>query len=215
MLLFVPGPQVQLPWLCGDGLGIGVLQFGFVYVGTAAGMPSGLAGLLLQSSAPFTMLLAGVFLREKISRRQVIGIGVAVLGLAAIIAFQAQAQAPKPLHLTMWMSLFPPIPMFLLSLLFEGPGRIARTFTTLTNWSAWVPAFALLYIVIFAGLVAYGLWNALLARNPASQVAPYSMMMPAFGVAASWIILGESMTVLQTIVGLAVIAGVLYASRPS
>ncbi|MTD54339.1 EamA family transporter [Amycolatopsis pithecellobii] len=239
-ILFVPRPQVKLRWLVGTGLGIGVLQFGFVYVGMAAGMPSGLAGLALQSSAPFTMLLAGIFLREKISARQVTGIGVAVLGLAAIVAYRAQvaallpviltlagglgwaignicsrqARAPKPLHLTMWMSVIPPVPMALLSLVLEGPRRIGSTFTTLTTWHAWTAVLALLYIVIFAGLIAYGIWNTLLARNPSSQVAPFSMLMPAFGVASAWIALGEGMSTVEIVAGVAVICGVLYASRP-
>ena len=47
-------------------------------------MPSGLASLVLQASAPFTVLLAGVFLRERLTRRQVVGIVIAVAGLAAI-----------------------------------------------------------------------------------------------------------------------------------
>ena len=33
------------------------------------GCPTGLASLVLQSSAPFTVVLAGVFLRERISAR--------------------------------------------------------------------------------------------------------------------------------------------------
>src|SRR4051794_8377315 len=83
-LLFVPRPQVKLRWLLGTGAGIGLLQFAFLYAGMAAGMPSGLASLVLQASAPFTVMLAGAFLHEHISARQATGIAVAVLGLAAI-----------------------------------------------------------------------------------------------------------------------------------
>ena len=83
-ILLVPRPQVKLRWLIGTGLGIGVLQFAFLYLGMAAGMPSGLASLVLQASAPFTVLLAGIFLAERISRRQVVGILLAVAGLATI-----------------------------------------------------------------------------------------------------------------------------------
>ena len=68
-MLLVPRPAVKLRWLIGTGLGIGVLQFCFLYLGMAAGMPSGLASLVLQASAPFTVLLAGIFLRERLTRR--------------------------------------------------------------------------------------------------------------------------------------------------
>lgn len=239
-LLFVPRPQVKLRWLLGTGAGIGLLQFAFLYAGMAAGMPAGLASLLLQASAPFTVLLAGALLHEHISRRQAVGIVVAVLGLAAIALYRSQvaallpvlltlagalgwalgnicsrqARAPKPMQLTLWMSVVPPLPMFGLSLLFEGPRRIGRSFTTLTQASAWVSVAALLYIAIVAALVGYGIWNTLLSRNPSSQVAPFAMLIPVIGVLSSWLAFGEAVSVVELVAGAAVIGGVLYASRP-
>ena len=54
-----------------------------------SGMPTGLASLVLQSSAPFTVVLAGVFLRERIDRAAGAGILLAVAGLAGIAAHRA------------------------------------------------------------------------------------------------------------------------------
>lgn len=239
-ILFVPRPAVRLRWLVGVGLGIGLLQFAFLYTGMAAGMPGGLASLVLQASAPFTMLLAGMFLRERISRRQAIGIGLAVLGLAAIAVYRAQVaallpviltlagalgwaignvcsrkvEAPVPLHLTLWMAVVPPIPMLILSLILDGPRRIAASFTTLTTPQAWISVLGLLYIVVAAALVGYGIWNTLLSRNPSSQVAPFSMLVPIIGVLSSWAVFGEAVSPVELIAGAAVIGGVLYASRP-
>src|SRR3954462_3326601 len=79
-----PRPQVRLRWLLGYGLGFGTLQFLFLFVAMDVGMPTGLASLVLQASAPFTVLLGALFLRERLSARQAAGIGLAVLGLAAI-----------------------------------------------------------------------------------------------------------------------------------
>ncbi|SDS68968.1 EamA family transporter [Microlunatus soli] len=239
-ILFVPRPQVKLRWLLGAGAGIGCLQFAFLYLGMNAGMPGGLASLVLQASAPFTMLLAGFFLRERINRPQAVGIGLAVLGLAAIAAYQSQvaallpvvltlagalgwaignvcsrqARAPKPLHFTLWMAVVPPVPMLLLSLIFEGPRRIGASFAGLSDLHAWISVLGLLYIVIIAALIGYGIWNTLLARNPSSQVAPFSMLVPVVGVLSSWLMFGERISVVELIAGLAVIGGVLYASRP-
>ncbi|HYI57656.1 MAG TPA: EamA family transporter, partial [Microlunatus sp.] len=92
-LFLIPRPKVELRWLLGTGLGIGVLQFAFLYLGMAAGMPAGLASLVLQASAPFTVLLAGIFLAERITRRQVIGIALAVAGLATIAVHRGQTAA--------------------------------------------------------------------------------------------------------------------------
>ena len=53
-VLFVPRPQVRLRWLLGYGLGFGTLQFLFLFVAMDVGMPTGLASLVLQASAPRT-----------------------------------------------------------------------------------------------------------------------------------------------------------------
>ncbi len=238
-IVLVPRPQVKLHWLLGVGLGIGLLQFAFLYLGIAAGMPSGLASLVLQASAPFTVLLAGVFLGERLSRRQTVGVAVAVLGLAAIAVHRAQAaallpvvltlcgavgwaignvcsrqaRAPKPLHLTLWMSVVPPIPMLAVSLLVEGPGRIGHSLATVFTPAALPSVLGLLYVVLVATIVGYGIWTTLMSRHPSSQVAPFSMLVPVVGVLASWLIFDERPDAVELIAGVAVIGGVLFASR--
>src|SRR6478735_10367958 len=60
-LLLVPRPTAPWRWVVLYGFGFGVLQFVFLYLAMSSGMPTGLASLVLQSSAPFTVVLAGVF----------------------------------------------------------------------------------------------------------------------------------------------------------
>ncbi|WP_370514022.1 EamA family transporter [Cellulomonas sp. JZ18] len=69
-VLLVPRPRVAWRWLVGYGLGFGVLQFVFLYLAMDTGMPTGLASLVLQSSAPFTVVLAAALLRERLTPRQ-------------------------------------------------------------------------------------------------------------------------------------------------
>jgi O-acetylserine/cysteine efflux transporter len=239
-LLLVPRPQVPLRWLLGVGLGIGLLQFAFLYLGMAAGMPAGLASLVLQASAPFTVLLAGVWLGERITRRQAVGIAVAVLGLVVIAFHRAQvaallpvvltlcgalgwafgnvcsrqARAPKPLHLTLWMSVVPPVPLLALSLVVEGPEQVLTALRTTPTLAALPAVLGLLYVVVVATLLGYGLWNDLLSRHPSSVVAPFSMLVPVVGVLSSWLLLGEVVDLTELVAGLAVVTGVLFASRP-
>ena len=238
-ILLVPRPRVPLKWLLLTGLGLGVLQFGFLYAGIAAGMPAGLASLVLQSSAPFTIVLAVLFLDERLAPRQVAGLALAILGLALIGFIRARSAAwwpvaltlaagfgwaignigarlampPRPLHLTLWMSVVPVLPMYLLSWLMEAP-RIRPALTGAFSANALPADLGLLYIVIFASLVGYGIWTTLMTRYPASQVAPWSMLVPVVGVLSSWIILGETPHMAELAAGAVVIAGVLLASRP-
>lgn len=239
-VLLVPRPQVKVRWLVGAGLGIGLLQFAFLYLGMAAGMPAGLASLVLQASAPFTVLLAGIFLAERITRRQVIGIVLAAAGLAAIAVHRGetaallpvlltlagalgwaignvcsrQAAAPNPFHLTLWMSVIPPLPMLAASLLVEGPSRIAYALSTVVSLAALPAVLGLLYIVVVATLLGYGIWTTLLTRHPSSSVAPFSMLVPIVGVLSSWAAFGERIDAVEAAAGAAVVGGVLIGSLP-
>jgi len=88
-LLWVRRPSAPWRWVLLYGLGFGVLQFVFLYLAMDSGMPTGLASLVLQSSAPFTVLLAAGFLRERVSGRQALGVAVAVAGLGGIAVHRA------------------------------------------------------------------------------------------------------------------------------
>jgi O-acetylserine/cysteine efflux transporter len=240
-LLFVPRPRVPLRWLIGVGVGIGILQFAFLYLGMATGMPSGLASLVLQTSAPFTVLLAGVWLHERLSPRQFAGVALAVIGLAVIAVHRAQtaawlpvvltvcgalgwaignvcsrrAQAPDALHLTLWSAVVPPLPMLALALVVEGPERIGRSLTGAFTAEALPAVLGLLYVVVAATLIGYGIWNTLLSRHPSNVVAPFSMLVPVVGVFASWLAFGEVLDPVELAAGALVVFGVLFASRPA
>jgi O-acetylserine/cysteine efflux transporter len=237
-LLFVPRPDVPLRWLVGYGLGFGVAQFTFLYGGMAAGMPTGLASLVLQSSAPLTLVLGAVLLGERVRGRQWVGIAVAVVGMALVGWSRAQASAllpfllvlagalgwafgnlssrlakpSNPLHLTLWMSVVVPVPMLLLSLIFEGPAQIATAMAGSFTAAA-LPAWAgLAYTCLVATVVGSGLWTWLLARHPAGVVAPFSMLVPVAGILTAALVLGERPSWLELLGGAVVVAGVLVGA---
>lgn len=238
-VILVPRPQVRLRWLVGYGLGFGVAQFTFLYWGMAAGMPTGLSSLVLQASAPFTLVLGALLLRERVRGRQWLGIAVAIAGMVLVGVSRAQAaafwpfvlvlagglgwafgnlasrlaQPPNPLHLTLWMSVVVPVPMLLLSVVFEGPTQIAAAFAgsfTASAAPAWI---GLAYTCVIATAVGSGIWTWLLARHPAGVVAPFSMLVPVVGLLTAAVVLGEVPTPLELVGGVVVVAGVLIGAR--
>ncbi|SFA71477.1 O-acetylserine/cysteine efflux transporter [Amycolatopsis marina] len=237
-VLLVPWPKVKVRWLIGYGLGFGTLQFAFLFVGMDIGMPTGLASLVLQASAPFTVLLGAVLLREKVSPRQFAGITLAVGGMAAIAWHRAefaallpvvltllgalswaagnlcarQAQPRNPLHLTLWMSVVPPLPMFALSLVFEGPGEQWASLSTLGSSGGLTALGGLAYIVLFGTIVGSGIWTTLMRRNPAGVVAPFSLLVPVVGMSLAFLLLDERPAVLEIVAGVVVVTGVLLGS---
>ncbi|WP_200947713.1 EamA family transporter [Phycicoccus sp. Root101] len=237
-LLFVPRPQVPTRWLVGYGLGFGVLQFTFLYTGMAAGMPSGLASLVLQASGPFTLVLGALLLGEGVGRRQWLGVALAAVGMLVVGVSRAGvaqlvpyvlvllgalgwalgnlssrlAAPPNPLHLTLWMSVVVPVPMLALSLALEGPEAIGRSLSTSFTAEA-APAWAgLAYTVLVGTVVGSGIWTWLLARHPAGVVGPFSMLVPVVGMATAGLVLHERPTLVEVAGGVVVVAGVLLGA---
>jgi O-acetylserine/cysteine efflux transporter len=77
---------------------------------------------------------------------------------------------------------------------------------------AWI---GLGYTILLGTLLGSGVWVWLMARHPASTVAPFSMLVPVVGIATAAIALGERPAPLELAGGVLVIAGVLWSSRPS
>ncbi|WP_148220745.1 EamA family transporter [Xylanimonas cellulosilytica] len=241
-VLLVPRPRVPVRWLLLYGAGFGTLQFVFLYAGMAAGMPAGLASLVLQCSAPFTVLLGALLLREPLRARQVVGIVGAVVGLVVVGRERGAATglAPfllvvagglgwafgnlgnrlavagnrdvKPLHLVLWMSVVPPLPMLAASLVFEGPTAIGDSLATIGSRTGLLAVLGIAYTVLLGTLLGSGLWTALMARHPAGRVAPYSMLVPVVGITAAWLLLDETPTWTELAGSALVVAGVLWAS---
>nr|WP_255426579.1 EamA family transporter [Pseudonocardia sp. C8] len=266
-VLLVPRPRVPLRWLVGYGLGFGTLQFLFLFLAMYAGMPAGLASLVLQASGPFTLVLGAILLREEVTRRQWAGIGVAVAGLATIALARAQsaallpvvltllgalgwaagnlcnrlaqrgaqaerasaqrgAQAERasaqwdgatvnPLHLTMWMTVVPPVPLLAASAVVEGPGAGWAAVGAMVTWDGLPGLGALVYLSVVATVLAAGIWTGLMRRYPAGLVAPHSLLVPVVGMTLAMVLLGERPSVVELLAGAVVVGGVLAASAPS
>ena len=237
-ILFIPWPRVPVRWLLGYGVGFGILQFLFLYWGMAAGMPAGLASLVLQASAPFTVILGALFLRERLTALQVMGILIAVGGLAVVGAHRAQvaavlpflltlagafgwaignicnraARPRNPLHLALWVSDVPPLPMLAVSLIIEGPSRIGTSLSTAFTPEALPAMVGLAYTVVFGTVVGTGIWTWLMAHHPAGVVAPYSLLVPVAGMLSAWLVLDETISGPEVLGGAIVVAGVLLGS---
>jgi O-acetylserine/cysteine efflux transporter len=216
---FLARPNVPLARMIAIGMTLFVGQFAFLFPAMKLGMPPGLASVTLQSQAFLTILFAALVLGERPKPRQLAGAGVAALGLLTIattvggdfttiglaltIASAASwaignvlmrgAGKPDMLAMMVWLSLVPPIPLFLLSLAIEGWPAIVSGVTGM----GLIGAGSVLYLALLATLVGFGLWGFLLKNHPASTVAPFSLLVPLFGTLSSWLVLGETFSPLR------------------
>jgi O-acetylserine/cysteine efflux transporter len=228
-VFFVGRPQVRWRWVIAVGLALGVTKFSLLFAGMAAGMPAGLSSLVLQCQAVFTVLFAVLLLRERPRAVQIAGLAVAFAGIVVvgsrigsdlgpfllIIAAGAawgvsniatrQASPPDTLRFMVWVSVVAAGPLILLSLLVEGPSRDAVALHHLT----WKPILALAYVVVVATLAGFGAWGYLIRKYGAATTAPFSMLVPIFGLAAAAVLLGERITTVDVLGGLLVVGGIL------
>ena len=77
-------PAVPWRWVLAVGVAIGVVKFSLLFIGMDVGMPAGLASLVLQAQALFTVVLAAAVLGERIAGSQVAGLAIAFGGLALV-----------------------------------------------------------------------------------------------------------------------------------
>jgi O-acetylserine/cysteine efflux transporter len=229
-VFFIKPPKVSLKLLIAYGLTVGVLQFSFLFTAIQLGMPAGLASLVMQMQAFFSIGLAMVLLKERPGLYQMLGALVAIIGLAAIGTEQFAEAALVPLFLTLaaaffwglsnivtkqagkvdmlafviWGSLVPPIPMLLLSWFFEGP----TAFTALTELS-WRGIGSIAFIAYGSTLFGYGMWAGLLSRHPASVIVPFPLLVPVVGFASALIFLGESVSMLEVLGSALILLGMV------
>lgn len=230
-VLFVGLPRVAWRWILGIGLVLGVVKFSLLFVGIDSGMPPGLSSLVLQSQAFFTVLLAMVFLGDRPYLRQFVGMAVAVAGISIIavdlgtassmvgfllvIAAGAtwglsniltkKAAAPDALRLMVWVSAVPPLPLFIMSWLFEGRDAIGGALKNFTL----VGVGSVVYLAFIATILGFGIWGFLLRTYSASVVAPFSLLVPVFGMGSSTLLLGEAFGLLR-LCGAALVIGGLF-----
>jgi O-acetylserine/cysteine efflux transporter len=215
-VFFIRRPDVALSILVGYGVFVGVGQFGLLFSAIHLGMPAGLASLVLQLQTFFTIGLAVLLLGERPSGAQLAGAVVALAGIGVIAAEKLAAAALMPLLMTVlaaaswavaniivkragkvdmlafvvWSSLVPPIPLFILSLLIEGPSALPASLSQLT----WLGLLSLLFLGWVSTDFGYGAWSKLLQRHPASTVAPFTLLVPLIGLSTGALVLGEGLS---------------------
>lgn len=222
-VFFLPRPKVPLKWLLAYAATISLGQFAFLFSAMAVGMPAGLASLVLQAQAFFTVGLSAWFFGDRLRTSNLLGMLVASGGLVLLGATSiGSAGSPVTLagflltlcaalswasgniinkkigpgavlSLVAWSALLPVIPFLLLSLYFEGPAAIAHSLSHL----AVSTVLAVLYLGLAATLVGYTLWGRLLSTLPTHMVAPLTLLVPVVGLSAAWVLLGEALQPLQ------------------
>ena len=228
--LFIRKPKIKWPLLIAISLTLFVVQFLAQAYGIKHGVPVGLTSVIVQSQALFTIAFAVVAFREWPTRKEAMGIGIAMVGLLMICgtvgydfsvgAFTVLMIAPVSFavgnlllrgtrgvpmfDLFAWLCLTAAVPLFALALVANGP---APTWQALIHMSLT----GLLCMLVLGGIstsIAYWLWGRLLHDYPAAQVVPFALLVPFVGSAASSVMFGERFGPLRLAGMLTVVGGI-------
>ena len=234
-IFFLPRPPVAWPWLIALGFTLNVGQFAFLFLGMKMGMPAGLASLIHQSQAFFTLLIAILFIGERLHWNNIVGmltaaagmiiiatqqgssmtavgfgltlVGAASWGAGNVIMRKATQDAPpfSMLALVVWAGAVAILPLGVLSLWIEGPAAWQAAWYSID----WRTVACIIYLAYFATLIGYGIWGKLLSRYPAGTVSPLALLVPIVGMSSAALLFGERFSMQQLIGALFVMGGLV------
>lgn len=236
-LLFIARPKIPFRLLAAYGLTISFGQFAFLFCAIKFGMPAGLASLVLQAQAFFTIVLGVFVFQERLQTKQIAGIALAVIGVLILVEGSLGGQQVALLG-------------FMLTLAAAFSWACGNIFNkkimqlearppimSLVVWSALIPVLpffmasllmdgpalmlqslvaidlttilSLVYLAFVATIIGYGIWGSLLGRYETWRVAPLSLLVPVVGMASAALFLDERLSTTQ-LVGAALIMAGLY-----
>jgi O-acetylserine/cysteine efflux transporter len=212
------------------GLFMSLGQFVLLYLALHLGMPAGLASLLVQVQVIATIGISRVFLGERPTRQQLLGVAVGLAGLAVLVlgygasapllpllviiggclswsvgnVMSRHAQIASGFGLTVWSGVVVPLPALALAFLVDGPHAVDHAMAHV----GWVTIGSTLYTAVGCSLFGYGVWNSLLSRYPVGSVVPFALLVPVAGITTAWIALGQVPTVSEVLGGIVMMSGI-------
>ncbi len=228
LVLFLRPPKTTLLIVVLYGLAIGVGQFGVLFIAIRQGFPVGLASLVIQLQAFFTILFAWALLGERPGLTEVVGALIAFAGIALIGSERLGGASLGPLLLvivaaafwgagnvigkfagpidmlafTAWSSLVAPVPLLLASAWLDGPAALAPLLHPSLRL-----VIAVLVLSYLGTVFGYGLWSRLLSRHPASAVTPFALLVPVVGMLGGYLVFGEPLDAFELWGAVLVMAG--------
>lgn len=203
------------------------IQYSLTFNGVN-GIDASTAALLIQLEVPFGLLLAWIFLGDRISVKQIAGMMVAFIGVILIVgepklsndlvyvfmviggAFTwaiGQIMIKKlgevgGFMLITGVAIFATPQLYIASFLFETDHFSQIQTASVSAWGA------VIYLGLIMTALGYGLWYRLLGLYTVNQVMPFLLLLPITSVLGGIFFLDESLTVKIAIGGGLAVIGV-------
>jgi O-acetylserine/cysteine efflux transporter len=234
-VFFLPRPRTPWRWIVLYGALIGAGQFGLLYYAMRADISPGLASLVIQSQAIFTIALSVWIFRERVGALALAGVVIAVAGLGAIASHLDGSATPAGIVIVLGAGLawaaanvvgkkaaaeraapFGMLAFIAWASVFAVPPLVLLTVVLEGPSVAWHAIAnadagawgAVAWQVIGNTLFGWAAWSYLMARYDAAVVAPYALLIPVFGMGASALLLDEPLPAWKLAGAALVVAGI-------
>lgn len=216
LVFFLKIPKVPIKDLLIYSVLTFTLQFSLLFLSLQLGMPAGASSLVFQIQIFISLFIAAVVFNEKPNRLQIIGGIIAFVGIGfvwldinepttmlglvvEIIAaacwavgniYSKKMSYAGSYNIVAWGCLFATPPLFLLSLIFEGPSLISHSLSNAT----WISVASVAYTTYVSTGFGYYIWNRLLKIYPVSTIIPFTLLTPIFGIMFAMLVFNEKLT---------------------
>ncbi len=211
LLPFITKPKISFAKLYLVSLVFGIFYIGLLYYGMHLGLNTSLTIILIQLNIPFSIIIARIFLKESLTLKTILGVAIAFLGMAVVAGtphlignnvavfilllsaffyaiFNIQSRKLKeipPSSLLCWTSLISMPHLFMISYFIDGnPIDLMQNLSHI-GWAS------IIYSAAISGALGITLWIYLLQKYPISQVMPFNLLVPFFGISISILLLDE------------------------
>lgn len=228
-IIFVRRSGIGWKWIISIGIFLGIITFGLLFIGMYQGASAGISSILLQVQVPFTIVLSVLLLKDKPTIAQAVGILLAFCGIGLLIITKNQTSTAIGLilivvaglawaiantlmklvgkidmfKLIVWISIVPPLPLLLLSFIFEKGQQQAIAHISMLGISS------VLFVSWISTIFAFSIWGKLLSKYQAQQVTPFALLVPIFGIMSGSILLHEKLDKMELVASALVFIGLL------
>lgn len=225
LIPFMKITKKQLLYFLPLSFTFGVMHFSCLFFGIKY-TDAGTGAVLVQLGTPFSMLLAVLFLKEKLTIIKILGIIISILGVIVLIGSPTitnwrgfflllnsaigwaisnmiikRSPNISPLTMSGWIAIFA-TPVVGIASFFLESNQLNMLINS--SWKGW---FAILYSALASSIVAYSLWYSLLKKYPINSIIPYSLLTPVIAMIMGIVILEDKLNLFKIIGASFVIIG--------
>jgi O-acetylserine/cysteine efflux transporter len=228
---FLPAPVGRWRLLVAFGVLTGLGQFGLLCIAMRGFISPGLASIVVQTQAFFTVGLAAFLLRETVRPGPIIGCVIAAAGLGIIalnagtsatlsgvvlvllaafswalcnVLIKASGYSGDLIAFIVWSSLFAALALTVLSLVFEGAEALVSPVMR-PDPTVWLIFVWQAYANTIFG---YAVWNSLIRRYTLSRIGPLTLLVPIVAMGFAALLIGEKLYGWKLLAAFLIISGV-------